>query len=328
MIRTPLCDVLNIQYPIIQAAIAPYTTAELVSAVSNAGGMGSIGSALRSMDDLRMQVARTKELTSRPFAINFTITTFNEDIFNYVVSEAKPRIVSSALGNPKELVKRVHDAGLLFMHQVHTVKQARQAAELGVDVIIAQGSEAGGFTGNVSSLSLVPQVVDAVADKKIPVIAAGGIADGRGLAAALMLGAQGVNMGTRFLASSEASLVGPEWQKQIISAESEDAIKVNFLDSVFPVANPDAYGEIAPRALRTRFIEEWNIKSGEAKSQAPQLRSTILTGIKEGRSHELVPFSGQSAGLIRNVLPAKEIITNIMNEAEERIRSLKANALS
>jgi len=325
MIHTPLCDVLSIQFPIIQAAIAPYTSAELVAAVSNAGGLGSIGSALHSLDDLKSQVAKTKELTTRPFAINFTVTTLNEEAFDYVVREAKPRVVSCALGNPKELVKKVHDAGLLFMQQIHTVKQARQAAELGVDILIAQGCEAGGFTSNVSSLSLVPQVVDAVADKSIPVVAAGGIADGRGLAAALVLGAKGVNIGTRFLAASEAALVSPEWQKKIMAAESEDAIKVNFIGSVFPVTSPNAYNEISPRALRTPFIDEWNQKQADAKSQAQQLRNTIMTGIKEGKSHQLVPFSGQSVGLIRDIRPAKEIINDIMRDAEERIRSLKSS---
>lgn len=328
MIHTALCDIIGMESPIIQAAIAPYTSAELVAAVSNAGALGSIGSAMRSTDDLKNQVARTKELTNQPFAINFTITTFSEETFDYVIKEAKPQVVSCALGNPKQAVKKVQDAGLLFMHQVHTANQARQAADLGVDIIIAQGSEAGGFSGNVSTLSLVPQVVDAIGNKQIPVVAAGGIADGRGLAAVLMLGAQGVNIGTRFLASSEAALASPEWKQKIIAAESEDAIKVEFINSVFPITNPDAYGEISPRALRTPFIEEWNQKPADAKTQAQQLRNMIIAGIKEGKSHELVPFSGQSAGLVHNVLPVKEIISTIMKEAEEKIKSVMPNLVS
>lgn len=328
MIRTSLCEILGIEFPIIQAAIAPYTSAELVAAVSNAGALGSIGSALRSKDDLKNQVVKMKELTKRPFAINFTINTFSEEIFEYVINEAKPRVISCALGNPKELIKKVHDAGLLFMHQVHTVNQARQAADLEADIIIAQGSEAGGFCGSVSTLSLVPQVVDAIDDRRIPVVAAGGIADGRGLAAALMLGAQGVNIGTRFLASAEAELVGPEWKQKIVSAESEDAIKAEFINSVFPISNPDAYKEIAPRALRTPFIEEWNQKPADAKTQAQELRNTIIAGIREGRTHQLVPFTGQSAGLVHEVLPAKEIISTIVKEAEERMKSLTSSLLS
>jgi enoyl-[acyl-carrier protein] reductase II len=126
------------------------------------------------------------------------------------MEEAKPKVISCALGNPKDFVDKVHDAGLLFMHQVHSAKQAREAADLGVDIIIAQGSEAGGFCSDVSSLALIAQVVSALKDRQIPVVAAGGIADRRGLAAGLILGAQGINIGTRFLDSVEATLVDPQ----------------------------------------------------------------------------------------------------------------------
>ena len=321
MIHTDLCNLLGIESPIIQAAIAPYTSAELVATVSNAGGLGSVGSALRSTDDLKHEMDKIKELTKNPFAINFTINTFNEDAFRFATERAKPKVISCALGNPKELVKKVHDAGLLFMHQVHSAKQARQAADLGVDILIAQGSESGGFCSEVSSLALIPQVVDAVNDRQIPVVAAGGIADGRGLAAALMLGAQGINIGTRFLASVEAALVEQQWKQRIIAAESEDTIRVNFVNDIFPVLNPNSYKGTAPRALRTSFIEEWIQKSpDEVKSQAEQLRNIIITGIKEGKNHELVPFTGQSAGLIHEVSPVAEIIRNIVKEAEETIR--------
>ncbi|MDQ3873762.1 MAG: nitronate monooxygenase [Thermoproteota archaeon] len=324
MIHTDLCDLLGIESPIIQAAIAPYTSAELVAAVSNAGGLGSVGTALRSNDNIVDEVQKVKELTGMryPFAINFTINTFNEDVFRFAVEEAKPRVISCALGNPKDLVKKVHNAGLLFMQQVHTVKQALEAADLGVDIIIAQGSEAGGFCSEVSSLSLIPGVVDAVKDRKIPVVAAGGIANGRGLAAALMLGAQGVNIGTRFLASVEAALVDPQWKKRIITAESEDTTRVHFINQIFPILNPNSYRGTAPRALRTSFIEEWSQKpNDEVQNHAEQLRKTIIGGIKEGRNHELIPFTGQSTGLIHEILPAGEIVGNIVKEAEETIAS-------
>jgi nitronate monooxygenase/enoyl-[acyl-carrier protein] reductase II len=151
------------------------------------------------------------------------------------MEEAKPKVIYCALSNPKDLVDKVHDAGLLFMHQVHTAKQAREAADLGVDIIIAQGSEAGGFCSDVSSLALIAQVVDAVKDRQIPVVAADGIADGRGLAAGLILGAQGINIGTRFLDSVEATLVDLQWKQRIITAESEDAIRANFVNDIFTV---------------------------------------------------------------------------------------------
>jgi nitronate monooxygenase/enoyl-[acyl-carrier protein] reductase II len=214
------------------------------------------------------------------------------------------------------------------MHQVHSAKQARQAADLGVDILIAQGSESGGFCSDVRSLALIPQVVDIVDDWQIPVVAAGGIADGRGLAAALMLGAQGINIGTRFLASVEAALVEQQWKQRIIAAESEDTIRVNFVNDIFPVLNPNSYKGTAPRALRTSFIEEWIQKSpDEVKSQAEQLRNTIMTGIKEDKNHELVPFTGQSTGLIHEILPAAEIIRNIVKEAEETIMSASSKLI-
>ena len=141
------------------------------------------------------------------------------------------------------------------MQQVHTVGQAYRVAERGVDAIVAQGSEAGGFGGTVGAMALIPQVVDAVSP--IPVVAAGGIADGRGLAAALLLGAKGVNIGTRFLASTEAT-VPDDWKQKILAADSEDAIKVEFADHVFPRPSREGgYGTL-PRVLRTPFVEEWN----------------------------------------------------------------------
>ena len=201
MLRTPLCEMLNIEHPIIQAGMGEFTSAELVAAVSNAGGLGSLGCAYRTVDEIANELTRTRDLTKKPFAVNHLILTLDEEALAMTL-EFKPAIISTEGGDPGEFVKRVHEAGILSVHQVHTVQQAVQAAELGVDVIIAQGSEAGGHGGTVSALSLIPQVVDAVAP--VPVVASGGIADGRGLAAALVIGAQGVNIGTRFLASQEA----------------------------------------------------------------------------------------------------------------------------
>jgi enoyl-[acyl-carrier protein] reductase II len=177
MLRTPLCDLLGIEYPIIQAALGPWEAVELVAAVSNAGGLGSLGTAVRSTGEVQAQLARLRALTDRPFAVNQTARPFNEELYALTLA-AHPAVVSYALGDPGDTVKRAHDAGSLFMQQVHTVQQARQAAERGVDIIVAQGSEAGGFGGTIGTMALVPQVVDAVSP--IPVVAAGGIADGRG----------------------------------------------------------------------------------------------------------------------------------------------------
>jgi enoyl-[acyl-carrier protein] reductase II len=204
MLHTYLCDLLDIKYPIIQAGMgAGATSSELVAAASNAGALGSLGTASRTTEGVREQIAMIKELTDRPFAVNHLVPMLNPEAFA-ITLEASPRVISFALGDPGDLVKKAHDAGSLVMHQVTTVKQAYQAAERGVDIIVAQGGEAGGFGGVVAAMALVPQVVDAVSP--VPVVAAGGIYDGRGLAAALVLGAQGINIGTRFLASRESPL--------------------------------------------------------------------------------------------------------------------------
>lgn len=316
MLHTSVCDLLGIQYPVIQAGMGPWTSAELVAAVSNAGGLGSLGAATRTTNDLKQQLARTHELTSRTFAVNFTLsgTPLNEEAFGLAL-QAKPRLISFALGDPGDLVQRAHDAGILVMQQVTTVQQAWQAVERGVDLIVAQGSESGGFGGTVAALPLIPQVVDAV--RPIPVVAAGGIADGRGLAAALVLGAQAVNIGTRFLASLEAP-IKPEWKQAILEAKSEDAIKVEFWGEVFP-ASGTAYSVI-PRSLPTPFIEEWQQQPEEAKRQAGQIQSQVGAAIQQGRLGDLVPFTGQTAGMIREVLPAAEIVRRLVAEAEEAVQ--------
>ncbi len=323
MLSTPLCDLLGIEHPVIQAPIGPWSSAELVAAVCDAGGLGSVGTSLQSPEDVRTQVTRVRELTDRPFAVNFTMRPFNEEAFTLTL-EARPKVVSFALGDPGDLVEQAHDAGILFIQQVHSVQQAEQAAGRGVDVIIVQGSEAGGFGDTVSTMSLVPQVVDAVSP--IPVVAAGGIADGRGLAAALLLGAQGVNVGTRFLASEEAG-ISDDWKRRILAAESEDAVKVEFANEVFPPAGLGGY-ETLPRVLRTPFVDEWNRRRDEVRGEAAeQLSSELMTAVRQGTAHELVPFTGQTAGMIRKVLPVSEVVHRMVTEAEEALRTAAANLL-
>ena len=317
MLSTPLCDLLGIEHPIIQGPIGPWSTAELVAAVSKAGGLGSVGTTLQSAQAVRKQIARVRELTDRPFAVNFTSRPFNEEAFALTL-QARPRIVSFALSDPGELVEQAHDAGILFMQQVPTVQQAQRAAQRGVDVIIAQGSEAGGFGGTVSTLALLPQVVEAVSPI-IPIVAAGGIADGRGMAAALLLGAQGVNIGTRFLASKEAG-ISDDWKQRIVEARSEEAVKVEFADYIFPPPGPDGY-ETKPRVLSTPFVEEWNQRPGEAAREAERLSNELMAAVQQGKAQELVPFTGQTTGMIQEVLPVEEIVRGMVTQAEEALRA-------
>ncbi len=314
MLHSPLCDLLGIDHPIIQAGMGPFGSgAELAAAVSNAGALGSLGGAARPVDDLREQLARLLDLTSQPFAVNFTQPWLQRNPESFDVAlDAKPAVISLALGDPGDLVKRAHDAGILFVQQVHTVGQARDMADRGVDVIIAQGTEAGGFTGTVAGSVLVPQVVDAVSP--IPVVAAGGIGDGRGVAAALVLGAQGVNVGTRFLASTEAS-VSDGWKRAILDAKSEDAVKADIWDDIFPKPSGGAF-EVVPRALRTRFSDEWQGRRDDARQEAERLQAEVLSAVREERMEDFVPFTGQTAGAIRDIRSAGDVVMQLVRETE------------
>jgi nitronate monooxygenase/enoyl-[acyl-carrier protein] reductase II len=316
VLKTPVCDLFGIEVPIMQAAIWPATAPELVAAVSGAGGLGSIGAVFESAESVQRQMARVREITPRPFAVNHVVPLLDEAAFRATL-EAKPAVVSFALGHPGELVERAHGAGAKVVHQVHTVGQARRAAELGVDVIIAQGSEAGGqgMALGVGAMALIPQVAEAV--DPIPVLAAGGVADGRGLAAALVLGAQGANVGTRFLASEEAT-ADEGWKRTILGAESEDAVRFEAWEGIFPPAGGGAYATV-PRVLRTPFVEEWSGRTREARMEAERLRDEVLSAIRGRTTHELLPFTGQTAGMVHEVSPAGEIVERMVAEAERAL---------
>ena len=323
MLRTPVCDVLGIDVPIIQAGMGVWTGADLVAAVSNAGALGSLGAAGRTAEALRDELTRLRPLTDRPFAVNFTLPMLTEEALAVALA-ARPAVISFALGQPGSLVGRAHAAGCSVVQQVHTVAQAERAAAEGADVLIAQGGEAGGFGGTIGAMALVPQVVDAVAP--LPVLAAGGIGDGRGVAAALVLGAHGANVGTRFLASAEAP-IGAAWKHALTTAAAEDAIKVAVWDDIFPLPNTGPYGEyypVVPRALRTPFIDTWQGRRDEARREAERLRGEVGGAVQEGRMEEAVPFTGQSAGLLREVLPAAEIVRRLVAEAEAALRPVAA----
>lgn len=322
MIRTPVCDLLGIEVPIVQASFGPFTSVELSAAVCEAGALGSLGCSVRPLGQLERDWRRMRELTDRPFAINHTGRPLDEEAFAACL-RAGPAVISMALADPGDLVARTHEVGALFMQQVHTVAQAERAAELGVDVIIAQGTEAGGFCGTLATLPLLPQVVDAV--RPVPVLAAGGVADGRGLAAVLVLGAQGANIGTRFLASTEAkAAIGTEWQRAVLAAGSEDAVRAEFLADLLP-AGPAGYPG-APRTLRTPFVDRWLGRSAEVTERAAELRDRLVTAAENGTAQELVAFTGQSAGLVHDVLPARELVGRLIDEARSAIGSVRGVA--
>ena len=323
MLRTRFCDLFDVEIPVLQAPIWPAASPELVAAVAQAGAVGSLAAIFTPADDLRRQIARVRELTDRPFVVNHVVPNLDEDALEATL-DAGPAAVSFALGDAGDLVDRVHAAGSKVIQQVHTVAQARQAAQLGVDVVIAQGSEAGGqgMALGPSAMTLAPQVVDAVAP--IPVLVAGGVADGRGLAAALVLGAAGVNVGTRFLASDEAG-VDEAWKRRVVDVESEDAVRFEPWTAIMP-PGPGSF-DVVPRVIRTPFIDEWRRRAPDVAGQAEELRGQIMGALRAGRAHELTPFAGQTAGLVHEVRPAGEVVRAMAAEAEEALaRTLPSRA--
>ena len=311
MLKTPLCDLFGIEVPIILAPMGTCTSAEFAAAVSNEGGLGGIGSLFRSTAAVKRDIDTVRRLTSRPFAVNHIPQALDAEAFRYTL-EAKPPVISFALDDPGDMVRQAHNVGSRVMLQVTTVAQAARAAERGVDVIIAQGGESGGYCGEVSTMSLVPQVVDAVSP--IPVVAAGGVFDGRGIAAALMLGAAGVNLGTRFIASTEAP-APKEWKEAITSANSENAMKVDVLNDISPIPGTKGFPTI-PRSLPTAFLEEWTGKREEARRERDRLRGQIVSTTQAGRQHECVLWAGQTAGGIREILPVARLIRQLVDETE------------
>jgi enoyl-[acyl-carrier protein] reductase II len=315
-LRTPFCELLGIEAPILQAPIWPAASPALVAAVCEAGAIGSLAAVFTPADALLAQIREVRALTDRPFVVNHVVPVLDEEAFAATL-EARPAAVSFALGDPGALVERAHAAGLKVIHQVHTVAQARGAAAHGIDVFIAQGSEAGGqgMAAGVGAMALVPQVVDAVGP--VPVLAAGGVADGRGLAAALVLGAAGANVGTRFLASAEAA-AGDSWKQRIVEIESEQAVRFETWSAIM---RPAATGyDVVPRVIRTEFVAEWQDRSAEAAEHADRLRDAIMGSVRRGRPDELTPFTGQTAGLVHDVLPAAEIVRGMVDGAEHALR--------
>jgi enoyl-[acyl-carrier protein] reductase II len=319
MLQTPLCSLLGIRVPIIQGPLGgPWPpSVPLAAAVSGAGALGSLPTALRSPEQVRDDIAGLRELTDRPFALNHTMKPFVEDVYAEIL-RASPPVVSFALGCQPELIARAHDVGSLFVQQVHTPTQAVEAVEAGADVIIAQGGEAGGFGGACSTIVLVPQVVDAVAP--VPVVAAGGIVDGRGLAAVLALGAQGANVGTRFIASVEAQ-VGDGYKEAVLAATSDQTVRAAFVNELVPPASEGAY-ETAPRVLRNAFIDDWYGREDEVHRRRAELVERMRRAMADGSVHELVAVSGEAAGAISDILPAAEIVRRMATEAEDVLGSL------
>jgi len=305
-LRTPVCDVLGIEIPIVQAGMSTLTSAELVAAVSNAGGLGVIGALGRSPDDLRDEIRRVRALTSKPFAVNHVLSQVNDECVSLTLDQRVP-VLSLSWGRAADLTDRAHEAGLKVLHQVNTPEEAGAVAAEGADVIVAQGSEGGGHVGpSMSTMALVPQAVDVV--KPVPVIAAGGIADGRGLAAAIMLGAQGVLMGTRFLATIECHGRGHS-KDVLLNSLGSQTVSSKFWDDVMGDVWPGAQ----VRTTRHPLIDQWARRPEEWQAASDEIRPGLQAAYNNGD----VVLAGQGVGLIHEILPAAEVVKRIAEEAEK-----------
>jgi len=336
VLRTPLCARLGIEVPIFSAPMGPDISGpELVAAVSQAGGCGVLQAQLHPPDLFREQVRKVKALTSRPFGVNFILQFPSEDSVRICLEEGVP-LISFFWGDPAAFVKPVHAAGAKVIQQVGSVDDARRAVDAGVDILIAQGVEAGGhIAGEVTTMALVPCVVDVAG--KTPVVAAGGITDARGLVAALALGAQGVSMGTRFLASQEAN-VHPHYQKRLLAATEKDTVRTTLFGHGWPNA--------PHRTLRTAFVEEWlrdEARGSAQRPDEPRIGQTRVAGQTiplhrfmgfppnrdaSGDIDSMDLLMGQGAGLVNDIRPAGEIVRGVTAEAEQIIRERLAGMVS
>jgi NAD(P)H-dependent flavin oxidoreductase YrpB (nitropropane dioxygenase family) len=303
-LHTPVCDLLGIDVPIIQAGMSTYTTPELVAAVSNAGGLGIIGGLARSPQNLREEIAKVRELTTRPFGVNLVVSQLDPDAVD-VTFELRVPVLSLSWGRAGEIARRAREVGITVVHQVNTPEEAGKVAADGADVIVAQGNEGGGHVGGMSTMPLVPQVVDVV--NGVPVLAAGGIADGRGLAAALMLGAQGALIGTRFLATPEAYGRGHS-KDVILNALGSQTVASKFFDDVFGVRWPGSM----VRSIRHPLLERWAQRQQDWALAADQIRPSLEAALLAG---DFV-LAGEAAGLIHDIVPAGELVERIAREAE------------
>lgn len=310
MIRTHLCDLLGIDYPIIQGGMAWVSTAELVAAVSNAGGLGIIGAGHMPTDILREQIKQTKELTKKPFGVNLMLLTPHIDELIEVTYEEHVPVITTGAGNAGSLIKRFKEIGTKVIPVIPSIALAQRMEKAGADAVIAEGTEAGGHIGELTTMALVPQVVDSVS---IPVIAAGGIADGRGLAAALALGAAGVQVGTRFLCATECT-VHERYKQKIVAAKDRDTT-VTGRSTGHPV-----------RVIKNKLSREFDRmeKEGASVEELEQFGAGKLRlAAKDGDVDHGSVMAGQIAGLVKDIKPAAEIIKEMVNDAETIIAKLQ-----
>jgi enoyl-[acyl-carrier protein] reductase II len=300
--KTRITELLGIEYPIIQGGMAWVATHELASAVSEAGGLGIIGAGGAPAEFVRDQIIKTKEATDKPFGVNIMLMNPEADAIAQVVVDEGVKVVTTGAGNPSKYMEMWKAAGIKVIPVVASSGMAKMMERCGADAIVAEGMESGGHIGSLTTMALVPQVVDNVS---IPVIAAGGIADGRGFAAAMMLGAEGVQIGTRFVVASEC-IVHDNYKNSLIKAKDIDST-VTGTTTGHPV-----------RSIRNKMTKEY-LKLEKEGAELMELEKLTLGSLRkavvEGDVTNGTVMAGQVAGLVKKVQPCSEIIQEIMEQA-------------
>lgn len=307
--NTKITKLLNIEYPVLQGGMAWVSNASLAAAVSNAGGLGIIAAGNAPASWVLEQIQEVRKMTDKPFGVNvMLLSPFAEEVMETVYQERVP-VVTTGAGNPAKYIERLKSVGSIVIPVVPSCSIAKKMEKSGADAVIAEGTESGGHVGELTTMVLVPQVVSTVS---IPVIAAGGIADGRGIAAAFSLGAEGVQIGTRFICSTECT-VSEEYKKMIIKAKDRDTILTGRITG-HPV-----------RCLKSNFsraLMEYE-KEGISIEEFEKLGTGSLRKAVEGDVNEGTFMSGQISGLINDIKPCREIILNLMEETSMVVKNLQ-----
>ncbi|WP_035051139.1 nitronate monooxygenase [Carnobacterium pleistocenium] len=305
-----ICEMLGIEYPIFQGAMARIATHKIAGAVSEAGGLGILGSGGWSADQLREEIRLTREITKKPFAVNLMLQMPNCDELAQVILDENIKIVTTGAGSPKKYIPVFKEAGIKVIPVIASVRHAIKMQAAGVDAVVAEGQEAGGHIGQTSTMSLLPQIVDAI---DIPVLGAGGVGDGRSLAAIYALGAQGIQVGTLFLSAEECPI--PDSYKQRL---------INSIDTDTIVTGRKAKDPV--RSLKNSMLEKFyqlEMENAPHEELEKLTLGSLSRAVYDGDMETGSAMAGEIAGMIKNIRPAKQIIEELFNEAEEKAASLK-----
>ena len=310
--KNRLCELLGIEYPIIQGGMAWVATAELAAAVSNGGGLGLIAAGGAPADAVREQIRKCRELTDKPFGVNVMLMSpFAEEVMEVVIEE-KPAVVATGAGNPGKYIENLKAAGIKILPVIASVAMAQKMEKMGADAVIAEGTEAGGHIGEITTMCLTPQVVDAV---NIPVVCAGGIADVRGAVAAFALGADGILVGTRFICSDEC-IAHENYKQAVIKAKDRDAV-VTGRSTGAPV-----------RALKNKLTKEYQRLEKENAS-AEEIEQLGVGGLRkafmEGDTQMGSLMAGQSAAMVKRIEPCADIIRSYFDNVDDILTKIKNN---